>query len=72
MVTLDNWSWTGLSAQTLTTNTVQTTSPQPAKPVKLKKSKTLEEMLKEQEEYLNKIYGQKRSADRYSDPEIYI
>lgn len=68
MVTND-WIWTGT---TTATNTVQTTAPQPAKPVRVRKSKTLEEMLKEQEEYLNKIYGKKRSPDRYSDPEIYI
>lgn len=72
-MTISTWTWTGHTGNVTATNTVQTTSPpQLAKPVRVRKSKTLEEMLKEQEEYLNKIYGKKRSPDRYSDPEIYI
>lgn len=70
MMVTNDWIWAGT---TTVTNAFQTVAPpQPAKPVKLKKHKTLEETLKEQEVYLTKLYGQKRPSDRYTDPEIYI
>lgn len=72
-MTISTWTWMGDTGNvTTTTNTVQTTAPQPAKPAKLKRPKSLDDALKEHEALMNRIYGQKRSSDRYSDPEIYI
>lgn len=71
----DTWTWID-TGQTSITNVIQTVAPPTpvVKPAKPKKVKTVEELLKEQEAYLNKIYGSRsrKSSDRYSDPEIYI